>query len=65
MSSSQRQFTLHLGLLDLLDPLPGEEQRRLDVVLVAQRARHREAERLVTDVAPTSVSAGNLLEFRD
>ena len=45
----------------LLDPLPGEEQRGLDVVLVAQRARHGEAQRLVADVAPTAVAAGNLL----
>ena len=60
LSSSQRQSPLPLGLLHLIDPLSGEEQRRLDVVLVAQRARHGEAERLVPDVAPTSVSARDL-----
>ena len=58
---SQRQLSFLLGLFDLVDPLPGEEQRRLHVVLVAQRARHREAQSLVTDVAPTSVSARHLL----
>ena len=58
--SSQRQLPLPLCLLDLVDPLPGEEQRGLHVVLVAQRARHRQAQRLVTDVPPASVSARHL-----
>ena len=60
ISSPQWQLSLPLGLLDLVDPLPGEEQRGLHVVLVAQRARHGEAQRLVTDVPPTSVSARHL-----